>query len=323
MEIHSDWIANHHPDEIRYNVFQSLQYFADWLSGNDCVALPALLEGAPVRVMDDSATIERSRWEVWHQIHHGRFKGRFKVEEFLKIANEELHFIRKNLFDPNKIIQVKWDERTEKWYPIAFRVMVQLITRANPVEFVTELLLPFTTESIRNSADPWSAVREIEPEKYALDPYIERFCTYFSICGNVEFAGTLARKLVLDIEEAERMIKNFDMTAIQGAAWFHGDIGESRKTLDKTASEEQAKVLSDSEEVRSELKIFGETYKQKFGVKFLISAKGKSAQELLSALKERLENTQDQEMIHAKNALWEISSKRLINQSSGKSPSCF
>ncbi|MBL7554817.1 MAG: hypothetical protein JNM24_03270, partial [Bdellovibrionaceae bacterium] len=63
----SDFIANNHPDEIRYNVFQSLQYITDWLSGNGCVALPAHVNGVSVRVMDDLATAERSRWEVWHE----------------------------------------------------------------------------------------------------------------------------------------------------------------------------------------------------------------------------------------------------------------
>src|SRR3989338_5401309 len=62
----SDFIANNHPDEIRYNVFQSLQYLTDWLAGNGCVALPTSIAGIPVRVMDDLATAERSRWEVWH-----------------------------------------------------------------------------------------------------------------------------------------------------------------------------------------------------------------------------------------------------------------
>ena len=32
--------------EVAYNIFQALQYLADWLSGNGCVALPALLRNA-------------------------------------------------------------------------------------------------------------------------------------------------------------------------------------------------------------------------------------------------------------------------------------
>ena len=58
-------VANDDPEEVRYNVFQALQYLADWLSGNGCVALPAKLKLGTkpvfVRVMDDLATTERSR----------------------------------------------------------------------------------------------------------------------------------------------------------------------------------------------------------------------------------------------------------------------
>ncbi|MEZ4459096.1 MAG: hypothetical protein R3E66_05085 [bacterium] len=63
----SDVIANDDPKEVRYNVFQALQYIADWLCGNGCVALPATMRNARgqdvvVRVMDDLANDERSRW---------------------------------------------------------------------------------------------------------------------------------------------------------------------------------------------------------------------------------------------------------------------
>jgi len=161
----SDFIKNNDPEEIRYNVFQSLQYLADWLSGNGCVALPALIENTPVRVMDDLATAERSRWEVWHEVHHGRFS----TEDFLKIAQEEYQFIQKDLSNEKKIVQVKWDERTAKWYPVALRLMVKLMTDSNPCEFITELLLPFTIDSIRNSDDPWAFVKAISPAKYGLE----------------------------------------------------------------------------------------------------------------------------------------------------------
>lgn len=86
----SKYIANNHPDEIRYNVFQSLQYLTEWLCGNGCVALPAQIDGIHVRVLDDLATAERSRWEVWHEIAHGRFD----LDEFLAIVQEEMRYIQ-------------------------------------------------------------------------------------------------------------------------------------------------------------------------------------------------------------------------------------
>lgn len=300
-------IANHDPEEIRYNVFQSLQYLTDWLSGNGCVALPAEIGGIPVRVMDDLATAERSRWEVWHEIHHGRFSR----EDFLRIAHEEMHFIRKDLSNSRKIVQVKWDERTEKWYPIAFRLMLQLMTARRPVEFATELLLPFTVDSIRESSDPWSAVMRIDPAKYAADSYLSRFDEFFSICGSQRFATSMAGLTAPTVEQAEKLIRNFSLEEVIEAARFHGDIGENKRTLDEVASREQALVLKESDATKEKLRELGARYLKKFSVKYLISAQGKSADEILQDLTLRLENTDAMELMNARGALWEISRKRL------------
>jgi len=155
-------IPNNDEQEVRYNVFQSLQYLTDWLAGNGCVALPATIEGQQVRVMDDLATAERSRWEVWHEIHHGRFDALRLAE----ISLEELEFIRQP--DDRRQVEIHWDERTARWYPISLQLMLLLMTSENPVEFASELLLPFTVDSIRQQNDPLEAVRTIDPEKYQL-----------------------------------------------------------------------------------------------------------------------------------------------------------
>lgn len=303
----STYIANNHPDEIRYNVFQSLQYITDWLSGNGCVALPTLIGGVPARVMDDLATAERSRWEVWHEIRHGRFS----VEEFLQIAHEELTFIRKDKSNEKKIVQVKWDERTEKWYPVAFNLMVKLMTDVEPVEFATQLFLPFTIQSVRNSTDPWKKALELDSAKFAIQDHIKRFNYYFEMCGNLHFAKELMKNTAVDLKQVEALIKNFDKKGIIEAASFHGDIGESKKTLDKMASSEQAKVFNEDEKIKTELRELGAQYLSKFGVKFLISAKDKSGSEILSKLKERINNSEVQELANAREALWEITFKRM------------
>ncbi len=306
----SKFIANHDPEEIRYNVFQSLQYLTDWLSGNGCVALPAMIKGVPVRVMDDLATAERSRWEVWHEIYHGRVS----IETFLKIAHEEMHFIRKDLSDSKKIVQVKYNERTEKWYPIAMQLMIQLMTDPKPVEFATELLMPFTIDSIRNQTDPLAALKAIDPHKYSLASYTKRFDHYFSICGEMSFAKTLAQKITLDLNEAEHLVQHFTLEQINEAARFHGDIGESKKTLDTTASAEQALVLKEGQELKDKLKTLGAQYLQKFGFKYLVSAQGRTGPDLLQDLTARLSNTRETELNHARQALWQISKKRIESQ---------
>lgn len=300
----SNYIPNNHPAEIRYNVFQALQYLTDWLSGNGCVALPAQIDGVPVRVMDDLATAERSRWEVWHEVHHQRLP----VEDLIKIAHEEMLFIRKDASDSKKIVQVKWNDRTAKWYPIAHQLMLQLMTSENPVEFASELLLPFTIDSVRHSTDPWMSVKKLTP-KYELTPYVQSLDTYFHICGSLKFAVPMANTLIPDLELAERLIRAFSLKELIEAASFHGDIGESKRSLDATAAKEQGGV---QEALRKNLLELGSNYKEKFGVKFLISAKGKSGEEIEEELKRRLKGSPKEELDNQRNALWEITRKRLL-----------
>lgn len=299
----SNFIANNHPDEIRYNVFQSLQYITDWLSGNGCVALPTTVGGVPARVMDDLATAERSRWEVWHEIYHGRFP----VEDFIRIAHEELNFIRRDLSDAKKIVQVKWDERTSKWYPVAMNLMLKLMTDKEPVEFATQLFLPFTLESLRASTDPWAKALEVDPEKFKIRDDVRGFHYYFEMCGSRKFASLLGQNLVTDFSAIEKTIMSFSESDVLEAAGFHGNIGEGSRTLDAMARAEQAKVESSQEELLT----LGNKYKEKFGVKFLISAKGKTGPEMLAVLKERIENSRETEWKNARTALFEITKKRM------------
>ncbi len=303
----SQIIANHDLEEVRYNVFQSLQYLADWLTGNGCVALPTVIDGVPVRVMDDLATAERSRWEVWHELYHGRVK----LSDFIRIAHEELRFIRKDLSNDTKIVQVKWDERTRKWYPIAFRIMLQLMTQQEPPEFATELLMPFTIDKIRWAEDPWGLAIELNPGKYRLEEKVETFHHYFEACGCVRFAEGMASLPATDLVQVKDLIKGFNKDEIIEAASFHGNIGESRQTLDVKAAQEQAEASRSQEELLQELRSLGEQYLHKFGVKFLISAQGKSASYLLERLKERSLRSEAEELEAAREALWEITQKRL------------
>lgn len=163
----SDVIANDDPEEVRYNVFQAVQYLTDWLGGNGCVALPASMNNASgqpvfVRVMDDLATTERSRWELWAEVNHGRVS----VESFEQILEDELVFIQSGNQTETKRPQVRWEGAAVRWYPIAAKILRQLVLDEHPVEFVTELLMPFTFDVVRNSPDPWRTVNELCPGKY-------------------------------------------------------------------------------------------------------------------------------------------------------------
>ncbi len=146
----SDVIANDHPDEIRYNIFQALQYLCDWLCGNGCVALPASMknyrgEKQFVRVMDDLATTERSRWELWAEVYHRRVS----IDLFDEILAEEAAFIRNDTDSESKRIQVRWTGAAAEWYPLAVSILRELVVTQQPVEFVTEKLMPYTLPNVR------------------------------------------------------------------------------------------------------------------------------------------------------------------------------
>ncbi|MBD64998.1 MAG: hypothetical protein CME62_07305 [Halobacteriovoraceae bacterium] len=303
----SEFIANNDPEEIRYNVFQMLQYLCDWLSGNGCVALPTQINDIPARVMDDLATAERSRWEVWHEIHHGRFD----YQDFIKIAHEEMNFIRRDLSNDKKIVQVKYSQANAKWYEAAFQLMLQLMTGAEPVEFATELLLPFTLQTVREKEKPWDYLHQLEPQKYSIEDHIAIYHYYFEMCGSQKFAFDNKANITGDLDLIKNSIMSFSMSDILSAASFHGDIGQNAKSLDALAKTEQSLISEESQLIKDELIELGEKYKQKFGMKFLVSAQGKSASELKEILVARLNSTLEQEVENAKLALYEITKKRV------------
>ena len=163
----SDVISNANEHEVRYNIFQALQYITDWLCGNGCVALPATIrnqDGKPVfvRIMDDLATTERSRWELWAEVNHNRISH----EKFEELLQQEISFIRNGLETPTKRTQVKWQGDAEVWYPVAINILRCLICTTNPVEFASELLMPFTFDNIRNAQDPWAKAQQLCPAHY-------------------------------------------------------------------------------------------------------------------------------------------------------------
>jgi malate synthase len=163
----STTIANHDPEEVRYNIFQALQYLADWLCGNGCVALPATLKDRDghkvfVRIMDDLATTERSRWELFAEVHHGRVSRAL----FEQILDEEVAFLQRDTDTPTRRIQVRWSGEAARWYPVAVKLLHQLVTTTTPAEFVPELMLPFTFDVVRDADDPFEKARELCPGKY-------------------------------------------------------------------------------------------------------------------------------------------------------------
>ncbi len=72
-------------DGLRNNVSVGIQYLAAWLEGSGAVAINNLME--------DAATAEISRSQIWQWLHHGRFTA----DDVLRITDEEIAEARPRL----------------------------------------------------------------------------------------------------------------------------------------------------------------------------------------------------------------------------------
>ncbi|MDB9786862.1 serine hydrolase [Bacteriovoracaceae bacterium] len=286
-------VKNNSELELRYNISQILHYLIDWLHGNGCVALPATIDGVDVRVMDDLATIERGRFELWHEFHWERVS----LSEFLQILNQEMRAITRLGED--------------KWQTVAKNICILLVTDKKPVEFVTEYLMIFTLDFVREQNDPWGFVRDIDVEKYKISNLAVRFNAIFETCGMKEESMKLAKMGFIDLMDIERIFGQGAESSIIDASNMHGTIGEPKQNLNRHESKEQSSVTGDLNKILFDL---GEKYRVKFGIKFLISAKGKSSEIILEELKSRIVNKRDEEFKNAKKQLIEISKKRMIER---------
>ncbi len=284
---------------IRGNVSQSLRYLVDWLAGNGCVALPTTIESVAVRVMDDLATCERSRWEVWHEVHHGRFE----MVALVAIVHEETRAIRAGV--------------DGRWLSLAQHLVLKLMTDARPVEWATELLLPFCIESLRASEDPLAAALALDPSKFALDAAVRRASNLFHACGSRRLLAEASRWSVVDPGAVTGVVMSLTKAEVIEAAAWHGDLGASREALDATAAHEQAGIRAGESASAAQLRALGEEYKARFGFKFLASAMGRSGAELVDHLRERLGRTDEAELNAARAALATIARSRLAARGEG------
>ncbi|MFN7146592.1 MAG: hypothetical protein ACK4YP_22645, partial [Myxococcota bacterium] len=91
---------------------------------------------------------------------------RVPVATFERILAEELAFLREGVVTETKRPQVRWEGEAARWYPVAARLLRQLVLEEDPPEFVTELLLPFTFDVVRDAPDPWEAATRLCPGRY-------------------------------------------------------------------------------------------------------------------------------------------------------------
>ena len=93
-----------------------------------------------------------------------------------------------------------------------------------------------------------------------------------------------------------------------------GDINSLKEKFANTkewAEGEQAAVKQTSEEVLNELSEYNQRYEKKFGFLFIICATGRSAEDMLVFLKERLNNSKEEEIAIAAREQLNITQLRL------------
>jgi malate synthase len=108
---------------LRVNIDVGIQYLEAWLMGNGCVPI--------YNLMEDAATAEISRSQVWQWVRHGAKlnDGRpVNAELIRKVIPEQLEHIRK-LIGPQRFDSGKFD--------LASKLFEDMMTRKDFSEFLT------------------------------------------------------------------------------------------------------------------------------------------------------------------------------------------
>jgi 2-oxo-4-hydroxy-4-carboxy-5-ureidoimidazoline decarboxylase len=120
-------------------------------------------------------------------------------------------------------------------------------------------------------------------------------------------------KAALDL--SDEIVLGLDVSALDQALGAHARIGERRlgsTTEDHWSRSEQAGALAVDTDVRERLAEGNRRYEERFGHVFLIRAAGRSAEEMLAALEERLGHDDDIERDVVRRELAEIVRLRLL-----------
>ena len=120
-------------------------------------------------------------------------------------------------------------------------------------------------------------------------------------------------KAALDL--SDDLVLGLDDSGVAQALDAHARIGERRlgsSTEDRWSRSEQAGALAVDTDVQQRLAEGNRRYEERFGRVFLIRAAGRSAEEMLAALDERLTHDDDTEAAVVRRELAEIVRLRLL-----------
>jgi OHCU decarboxylase len=143
-----------------------------------------------------------------------------------------------------------------------------------------------------------------------------------SCCGSRRWANKMAEaRPFADVSDllyrAEEIWQNLDVQDWLEAFAAHPKIGAKKAVPHQTAQSadwsksEQSGMENAADTVRTELENANRLYENKFGFIFIVCATGKSAEEMLSLCRQRLDNLQDEEIKTAADEQRKITEIRL------------
>ena len=149
---------------------------------------------------------------------------------------------------------------------------------------------------------------------------------FLKCCGSRRWAREMADGRPYETLEAVVANATDVWWLLQPRDWLeafrsHPKIGEKKTAgpvsmqAQKWSSQEQAGVAEASRETGEELALLNRTYEQKFGFIFIICATGKTSEEMLSALRERLDHDAEVELRIAaaeQNKITELRLRKLL-----------
>jgi 2-oxo-4-hydroxy-4-carboxy-5-ureidoimidazoline decarboxylase len=142
----------------------------------------------------------------------------------------------------------------------------------------------------------------------------QRMHLLFGVCSSAIWARrVLAAAPFRDadalLDRADRVLAELPDAEIDAALDGHPRIGG--KVDNVSSAREQASVAQAGDDVRAELAAKNRQYEDRFGYVYLVCATGRTAEELLAILTERLENDPETERRVMRNELAKINRLRL------------
>ena len=142
----------------------------------------------------------------------------------------------------------------------------------------------------------------------------QRMHQLFAVCSSTIWArrvvgGAPFRDAEALYDRADRALAELPETELDAALDGHPRIGA--RPDNPSSAREQAGVSNAGDDVRAELARRNAEYEERFGYVYLVCASGKSAEELLAILTERLDNDPETERRVMRSELGKINRLRL------------